>query len=488
MKITRRSALAASAATAATAAIAGCGSSSGGGGGGEGDDVSLTVATFNEFGYEELFAKYEEENPGVKITHKKAATSDDARANLMTGLAANSGLADVEGVEVGWWAELAAVLGHLRGPHRPRRSRAAGSTGRPRPPRSTASSSATAPTSVPRLIAYRGGSLREEPSCPPTAPSSPRSSAGDWRHLLRGWSARSSRTPASRGSTVPAAPTTGWSSSCTNPYEKADGTLVPLADNTDVKAIYDHLVEYADISAGFNQWYEDWTAAFQNDGFATMLLPALDDGPAGRQRRRRRGLGHRRRLPRRRRQLGRLLPGRPLPGREHRGGEEARCVAHRARAADRAFQAVGAFPSQVDGPRRRRRHQRRQPLLQRRTRRRDLLRARHLDRSPAVPWGRTSSSSTRSSPMPSPVGTSTARTPRESWEQAPDRLRRARPDLSASADRCDGRSSSLRGAAARRELLPKGTSVTTTIRPSTHPPPPRTGPHDVPSSPGSMPC
>src|SRR5699024_5596372 len=106
MKFTRRTALAASAATAATAAVAGCSSGSGSGGGGGGGDVELTVATFNEFGYEDLFAKYEDANPGVKITHKKAATADDARANLMTGLAAGSGLADVDGVEVGWWAEL----------------------------------------------------------------------------------------------------------------------------------------------------------------------------------------------------------------------------------------------------------------------------------------------------------------------------------------------------------------------------------------------
>ena len=77
MKITRRSALATSAATAATAAIAGCGSSSGGGGGGEGDDVSLTVATFDEFGYEELLRSTRKRSPSVKITHKKAATSDD---------------------------------------------------------------------------------------------------------------------------------------------------------------------------------------------------------------------------------------------------------------------------------------------------------------------------------------------------------------------------------------------------------------------------
>src|SRR5690625_7875595 len=95
MKFTRRTALAASAAATTTAALAACGSSTGSsGGGGEGGDVELTVATFNEFGSEELFPQYEEENPGVKIVHRKAASSEDARANLLSGPAAGSGLAD----------------------------------------------------------------------------------------------------------------------------------------------------------------------------------------------------------------------------------------------------------------------------------------------------------------------------------------------------------------------------------------------------------
>src|SRR5690625_7787769 len=117
MKFTRRTALAASAAATTTAALAACGSSTGcSGGGGEGGDVELTVATFNEFGYEELFPQYEEENPGVKIVHRKAASSEDARASLMSGLAAGSGLADVEGIEGGWWAEPLQYAGGVEDP------------------------------------------------------------------------------------------------------------------------------------------------------------------------------------------------------------------------------------------------------------------------------------------------------------------------------------------------------------------------------------
>ena len=65
----------------------------------------------------------------------------------------------------------------------------------------------------------------------------------------------------------------------THPYEGEDGAPIPLAENADVKAIYDQLVEYKEISAGLTQWSEDWTAAFQNDGFATMLCPPWMMGP-----------------------------------------------------------------------------------------------------------------------------------------------------------------------------------------------------------------
>lgn len=276
MKITRRSALAASAATAATAAIAGCGSSSGGGGGGEGDDVSLTVATFNEFGYEELFAKYEEENPGVKITHKKAATSDDARANLMTGLAAGSGLGDVEGVEVGWWSELAEysdIFEDLADPSVEGRwldwkVEAATIDGK----------LIGYGTDIgPEALAYRGDLLGKS-ELPSDRTELAEKLAGDWRTYFEAGRQFVEDTGIpwfdGAGGTY-----NGMVQQLTHPYETADGTPVPLAENTDVKAIYDLLVEFADVSAGFKQWEEDWTAAFQSDGFATMLCPPWMMGP-----------------------------------------------------------------------------------------------------------------------------------------------------------------------------------------------------------------
>lgn len=86
-RITALSATAACLALALTA----CGSGGSDNAGVEGEtgteDVTLSVGTFNEFGYEELFTEYEELNPNVTIEHKKAATSNEARDNLTTRLA-----------------------------------------------------------------------------------------------------------------------------------------------------------------------------------------------------------------------------------------------------------------------------------------------------------------------------------------------------------------------------------------------------------------
>ncbi|MBE1876909.1 carbohydrate ABC transporter substrate-binding protein, partial [Myceligenerans sp. TRM 65318] len=93
--------------------LAACG---GGNEGGEADEtagsdepITLTVATFNNFGYtDELLAKYTEENPHVTVEQTVAAEAADARTNLTTKLAAGGeGLADIEAIEVDWISELA---------------------------------------------------------------------------------------------------------------------------------------------------------------------------------------------------------------------------------------------------------------------------------------------------------------------------------------------------------------------------------------------
>ena len=120
MRTSRRT-FAAALAGAATIALVATGCATGGDTPAEGP-ITLTLATFNDFGYtDELLQEYMDEHPDVTIVHNKAATSNDARANYFQKLG-KQGLADVEAVEIDWFTEamqysdlLAPVADDLKG-------------------------------------------------------------------------------------------------------------------------------------------------------------------------------------------------------------------------------------------------------------------------------------------------------------------------------------------------------------------------------------
>ena len=60
--------------------------------------TELTIATFNEFGYEDLLKEYEAAHPDVKITQRKTGQGQPHHQNLFTKLGAGSGLADIEAI------------------------------------------------------------------------------------------------------------------------------------------------------------------------------------------------------------------------------------------------------------------------------------------------------------------------------------------------------------------------------------------------------
>ena len=68
--------------------------------------ITLSVATFNEFGYEELIEEYNAMQDDVVVEQKKAGTANEHQDNLYTKLAAGSGLSDIEAIEVDWLAAL----------------------------------------------------------------------------------------------------------------------------------------------------------------------------------------------------------------------------------------------------------------------------------------------------------------------------------------------------------------------------------------------
>jgi cellobiose transport system substrate-binding protein len=78
-------------------AAAGCSNSGGGD-----DEITLTVATFSDFGYSKtLYKEYEKANPNIKIK-ERISQFDPHHKQLATHLATGSGAADIEAVEEGF--------------------------------------------------------------------------------------------------------------------------------------------------------------------------------------------------------------------------------------------------------------------------------------------------------------------------------------------------------------------------------------------------
>nr|WP_116202158.1 ABC transporter substrate-binding protein [Amycolatopsis circi] len=73
---------------------------------GPNEHVELTLATFTEFGYEALIPEYERLHPNIKITHRKTGQGGPYAQDMMTKLAAGSGLADVQAVEEGHLSDI----------------------------------------------------------------------------------------------------------------------------------------------------------------------------------------------------------------------------------------------------------------------------------------------------------------------------------------------------------------------------------------------
>src|SRR5688500_14420501 len=82
------------------------------GGGGEtaGGKVKLVIATFGEFGYDELYKEYMAANPNIEIV-PRVTKAEDHHKNIAAHLATGQGAADLEAVEECWLGQFKAWPG-----------------------------------------------------------------------------------------------------------------------------------------------------------------------------------------------------------------------------------------------------------------------------------------------------------------------------------------------------------------------------------------
>ena len=270
MRISRRTTVAAIAGAAAFALVAtGCSATP------AGDDgpITLTLATFNDFGYtDELLAEYTELNPNVTVEHNIAATSGDARTNYFTKLGAGSGLADVEEVEIDWFAELLQYSDKLYDLSNEEVA-----------DRWVQWKTDAATDADGRLIAY-GTDIGPQAICYRSdlfAAAGLPTDRAEVATLLEGdWD-----TYFSVGEQFTAASDAAWFDSTgailqgilnqeEETLEATDGSVIATSNPVVEDAYNEVLTAGSALSAHLGQWSDDWSAGFANGAFATMLCPS----------------------------------------------------------------------------------------------------------------------------------------------------------------------------------------------------------------------
>ncbi|MEV4776983.1 ABC transporter substrate-binding protein [Microbacterium sp. LWH12-1.2] len=252
-------------------ALAGCASGAEGGSSDPNAEVTLTVATFNDFGYtDELLQEYMDEHPNVKIVHNRAATSNDARENYFQKLG-KTGLADIEAIEVDWLPEV-MKYSDLLAP-----------VGDDLKDRWLDWKTEAATDAEGNLIGY-GTDIGPEGVCYRTdlfaaagLPTDREEVAalleGDWAKYFEVGQKYTDATGKaffdSAGGTYQ-----GMINQIEAAYEDPKSGDIVATENGEVKDIYDQLLAASKSqSAHLGQWSDDWFAGVSNGAFATMLCP-----------------------------------------------------------------------------------------------------------------------------------------------------------------------------------------------------------------------
>ncbi len=235
--------------------------------------ITLTLATFNKFGYSDaMLAQYHTLHPNVTVVQNIAATSQAAQDNMFTKLAAGSGLGDVEAVEVDWMPKLKQYsnlfvdlsTSDTKGRWLDWKSAAATVNGK----------LIGAGTDIgPEAICYRSdpfvkAGLASDPAGVATLLT------GDWNNY---YSVCQRFTAAHTGTAwfdSAGATFQGLANQYPNFFEQNDGTVIATT-NPDVKATFTSVLNASSTSsAHLQEWSTDWNAGLANGAWATMLCPS----------------------------------------------------------------------------------------------------------------------------------------------------------------------------------------------------------------------
>jgi len=237
------------------------------------EPVSLTVATFNNFGYTDaLLQEYMDLYPNVTVVQNVAATSNDARTNYFAKLGAG-GLSDVEAIEVDWLPEVmqySDLLADLT---------SADVEGRWLDWKTAAATDADG-----RLIGY-GTDIGPEAVCYDSAllgaaglPTEPADVAtyleGGWDRYFEVGQEYTAATGGKAWFDGAGGTYQGMINQVAAAYEDPETGAITATENPEVKAIFDQLTAATPtISAHLSQWSDDWFAGMANGTYATMLCP-----------------------------------------------------------------------------------------------------------------------------------------------------------------------------------------------------------------------
>ena len=234
--------------------------------------VTLKLSTFGDSSQIEALAKqYEQENPGVTVETNVIASSEDARTNLLTKLAAGNGLADVEQLEISWIGDLrqyaskfVAVNGDQNGDWVPLQASPVTLDG--------GSMFAYGLGTGPEAICYRAdlfasGGIAADPAGAAVAIGS------TWDDFFAAGDAYAAAGGSGKWYDSSYLIYNAQVEQMAYPYENTDDKVV--VDNPELEAMFKNTLKHADtLSAKLAPFSTDWNTGFGNGAFATITCPS----------------------------------------------------------------------------------------------------------------------------------------------------------------------------------------------------------------------